>query len=94
MFRNLLLVSTLVLSINASQYDLKKINEEIKVQCTNLGIETLKQSNDENKQHEIILNDAKNYLQNFSYLNDKEFVNQYIYGQCIEVAIDYIKENK
>lgn len=94
MIKNLLLIGALSLCVNASEINFEKINEEIKVQCTDLGIEALNHSAELEKQKEYVLAETKNYLTRFSYLNDEKFVNNYVHGQCIEVAFEYLKENR
>lgn len=94
MIKNLLLIAALSLCVNASEINFEKINEEIKVQCTDLGIEALNQTAEFEKQKEYVIGNINNYLTRFSYLNDEKFVNNYVHGQCIEVAFEYLKKNR
>lgn len=94
MIKNLLLIGALSLCVNASEINFEKINEEIKVQCTDLGIEALNQTAEFEKQKEYVIGNINNYLTRFSYLNDEKLIKHHIHGQCIEVAFKYLKENR
>lgn len=94
MFKNLLLIGALALSINASEINLEEINNEVKIQCTDLGIEALNHTSELEKQKEYVIANINNYLTRFSYLNNEKLVNHHIHGECIEVAFEYLKQNK